>query len=290
MCNVNSKNICGASSSQQLIWHYTDVNCFLALMERNSAMYATLTEFCNDPNEIIYGCERISELANKLQECINTPINVKEVVQKYREMYDVFVSCFSCKTEKYIDLNQWRSYTNIRQGGYAIGFSKQDIETILSVEDKGKSVSFALTNNNKDSYKLTKDAVGGLRFIGKCIYDEQAQEQFFRKALQCQHQNGYFFNIELIVALCSALFKKNIFCIEDEERIVYIQRHDQRNNCFIFDGKPRIKTHFTNIRSYVKEVVVSPWGNTRYNKDIAKFISSQCEKPFEVIDSDILQQ
>jgi hypothetical protein len=112
--------------SDELLYHYTTAGGFLGII-RDRFIRATNFSFLNDASEVEYGLKLIESVIDGIRAFPDQypkdfePDNTASLVRQFREMVEVYVSCFTTLCD---DLSQWRAYGVAPGDRYCIGFHR----------------------------------------------------------------------------------------------------------------------------------------------------------------------
>jgi hypothetical protein len=246
------------SPDVELLYHYTDLNELLGILETNG-FWATNYNYLNDKKEIIHGIEICEEIINEL----NVPdlsLEGKVYLESLRELLysndqDIFIVSFCSKPDL---LSQWRGYGGGQQG-----------------------VSIGLKYNEIINYSAPRD--NEYFYIEKVIYDKKIQREILKdiiiRGLEINVQNKIMRDtfqqqaVNMTLKRFIALFKDDSFQEEFEWRKVTINFKDGSNK---YETKFRVRDNY--ILPYVelplkyqqsewrnlpiKEMVVAPPSNS----------------------------
>ena len=221
------------------------------------------------------------------------------VLVRSGEIVTPWVMSFSCEKDS---LNQWGMYTDRERGGVAVGF---DVEQLGSAIDRwpGCYSKEALTSDGEKG----ADKKFELRLL-PCLYaetDEKLIQELFDMRLKphadvfrrigeasaAQEISADDFTCAIIPILeVSAIIKHEAFRNEKEVRLVLLPMTKSLSDCGLIGGKPRWKTHVYEtrkeghgnlkrkpLRGMIKEVVISPHGDTDMLWTTARFLLDKYE-------------
>jgi hypothetical protein len=115
-----------------LLYHYTDQNGFMGIIQ-NHELWATKIQYLNDSSEFLLA---IDLAKNHLQRLLPTQTDSKVTFRINRFISNLqniinLNLCVCSLSEEGDLLSQWRGYSK-QQGGYCIGFDKDELENLLS--------------------------------------------------------------------------------------------------------------------------------------------------------------
>lgn len=192
-----------------LLYHYTDQNGFMGIIQ-NHELWATKIQYLNDSSEFSLACDLAENQLQKsllIQKDSKVKFRINRFISNLKCISNLNL-CVCSLSEEGDLLSQWRGYSK-QQGGYCIGFEKDELEKLLSSQ----------------SYTLKQ-----------CIYDEQEQNRLIinvinsslERYLDYEEPNinevgmssdsSEYFIMEL--ATIAPLIKSNSFSEEKEWRIM----------------------------------------------------------------------
>ena len=262
--------------------------------------YATHYRFMNDSAEILYGLNIFKSFFQKAAADNRTIANtLMAFAQK-----DFFLMCFSNKED---DLYQWRSYAG--DGGFAIGFSELEINTLIAEYYKNTPANVSLDFKllpckylktdriNRYfrylSYKLFGKSYELKDFISEDILSQKEFELAVSQELPQEDKNKSSWELLLdftnefamnfsVQKQCS-IIKNPSFKAEEEVRLI-VTGNNLRNKIDLVGGKPRIALPFK-LQNCIKAVYVSPHGETDRNRVLAEIARDKFGLNFEIKDS-----
>lgn len=278
-----------------MLWHYTSPEVLWKMLEGN--LYATHYRFMNDSAEILYGLNIFKSFFQKAAADNQTIANtLMALAQK-----DFFLMCFSNKED---DLYQWRSYAG--DGGFAIGFSEQEIHTLIAEYYKNTPVNLLLDFKllpckyletykiNRYfrylSYKLFHKSYELKEFVPEDILSQKEFELAVSQELPQEDKNKSSWELLLdftnefamnfsVQKQCS-IIKNPSFKAEEEVRLI-VTGNNLRNKIDLVGGKPRIALPFK-LQNCIKAVYVSPHGETDRNRVLAEIARDKFGLNFEI--------
>lgn len=281
-----------------MLWHYTSPEVLWKMLEGN--FYATHYRFMNDSAEILYGLNVFKSFFQKAAADNQTIANtLMALAQK-----DFFLMCFSNKED---DLYQWRSYAG--DGGFAIGFSELEINTLIAEYCKNTPVNLLLDFKllpckylktdriNRYfrylSYKLFHKSYELKEFVPEDILSQKEFELAVSQELPQEDKNKSSWELLLdftnefamnfsVQKQCS-IIKNPSFKAEEEVRLI-VTGNNLRNKIDLVGGKPRIALPFK-LQNCIKAVYVSPHGETDRNHVLAEIARDKFGLNFEIKDS-----
>lgn len=249
-----------------LVWHYTTLPAFIALMEKESFIYATHTDFINDSEEISTGQKIILDyIKNKFPD--KFPI-IQERCIKEKPFKSYYITSFSyCRD----DIAMWRAYAPT--GGFSLGFDvtlikDQDIYNRDELRGGNNNIKVAIGSclyYDKLKYiLLEKIGLKSTRYALTGIGD------FLKKKLRFDSPEADDEYIFSYIDLFSCVLKNISFSTEKEFRFcasgIHIEPYIE-----IIGNKPRIKL-FPLENRFIKSIIISPHGNIDYNYKMAKIL------------------
>lgn len=259
--------------------------------------YATHYRFMNDSAEILYGLNIFKSFFQKAAADNRTIANtLMALAQK-----DFFLMCFSNKED---DLYQWRSYAG--DGGFAIGFSELEINTLIAEYYKNTPANVSLDFKllpckylktdriNRYfrylSYKLFGKSYELKDFISEDILSQKEFELAVSQELPQEDKNkspwelllelGNAFVMDFSVQKQCSIIKNPSFKAEEEVRLI-VAGNNLRNQIDLVGGKPRIALPFK-LQNCIKTVYVSPHGGTDRNRVLAEIARDKFGLNFEI--------
>jgi hypothetical protein len=281
------------SEQPRLLYHYTSIDAFRSIVD-SGKMRATRFDQMNDESELQIGLKRLLEAVNGYQ------VGPHEVEFKQRllelidksivEPKEVYVACFSAAKDS---LEQWRAYTP--QGGVAIGFDLQkvgegflcDITRRVSGQPIGNPTTPDL-NNRLSACRYT-DRTGYLN-LSRTVAERFFKADSYPALLMSQHQLAVEIGIAALIAdiygtICS--IKHGAYVHEEEWRSVNYNPNSQDYPVRLSErGKWYIEFPF-NPKDYIREVWISPHGDTQAIERVISYFKINNELPFDVQKSTI---
>lgn len=286
--------------SVNVIYHYTSFETFPIFFEDDADLYCTYFGALNDSKEIELGWRLC---INYFEEKYNITSKIRELLWIcYRDsiMHAGFVApwvvSFSLAKDS---LPQWIAYTDKKHGGYALGFSKGQLETCMH----------RLANN----IKKKKDLKGVKRYpyeinLFPCLYSKQDEDSIngvLNSYFGTEHKTISKINLdnwqsclnevsEIInkMLLFSSIIKHDSFRNEQEIRLIVQPSQSVYDECFFKGGKPRWKTNIAKyinapLNSLLREIWVSPHGDRMMLQSSAKIMKLKHNmKNCEIIESE----
>ena len=281
-----------------MLWHYTSPEVLWKMLEGN--FYATHYRFMNDSAEILYGLNIFKSFFQKAAADNQTIANtLMALAQK-----DFFLMCFSNKED---DLYQWRSYAG--DGGFAIGFSEQEIHTLIAEYYNNNPANVSLDFKllpckylKRDrinryfrylSYKLFGKSYELKDFVSEDTLSQTDLEQELRQTLPQEYKNQNpwkvlldftnAFTMNFSVQKQCSIIKNPSFSAEEEVRLI-VTGNNLRNQINLIGDKPRIALPFK-LQNCIKSVYVSPHGETDRNLVLAEIARDKFGLNFEIKES-----
>ena len=280
---------------KERLYHYTTVDPFLKLMDKEGRFYCTYFRALNDDKEFWEGVDYVFEYLKKWGKITEGRCQkLRAEVSKAEAMKGnlPWIMSFSLERDS---LQQWMSYTDKKSGGYAIGYNFKRLESAVE----------ALVKVKRDKAELSSD--GGIPYalyFLPCFYldrgDSKAMKNidrfikymfttFFNKvskkdALKKRDQGALLWSQ---IMLISSLIKNPTFKGENEFRLVMMScSGDIKDRVEFVGGKPRLKvpldTVVAPLNKLVDEVVISPHGDTVALRCVAEFSMLKSGRKFDI--------
>lgn len=277
---------------EPILWHYTSQNVLDEFLKDNNCLYATRYSELNDSQEINFGRDVFNSAIKEFVQFKLAKMGEKRNwtdILRHSQYADVakwtcFISSFTTKKDM---VSLWNLYAP--NGGYSIGFSTEILRESLN------KFSALLPKPEKINVtSLCKTEIKYQTHFDYCSYDLQKMMDncldFVKKSLDSIYCNRAMNDsIELAIQLVDirenliGTFKHRSFSDESEVRISYfgpslfqkMQRIGEKSRVPLFS-----------IRDAIKEVIVSPYGDScqlyshaeilrkKYNLDFALYQSS----------------
>lgn len=285
-----------------LVYHYTTKNVLLELTKSDAKFYATYFRALNDDQEYVKGfsyvvekylpkhkpealkllrpfvCENGKWLNNKNP---NTPVLMPWVMSFSREADSLY---------------QWRSYTDMKDGGYALGFDFGELESLANISVRARHARVEsdemalayelhflpciyLDENNKDDTTLADQI---LDFMFNEWYEVRRREANFTKKKDLQ------LLVLLITNLFSLITKDASFRSEHEVRLVLFLKNPKYHDRISFiGGTPRLEIPFqrdtgVKVNSLIRKVILSPHGDRCLLRALADMSAIRSQLHYEI--------
>jgi len=290
-----STNLKRKFTEVKTLYHYTSQSSLKGIVEK-IAIWLSHIQWQNDKMELVYGKQFITMLVNeKYQpEANNAQRNYWERVIKDVDAFfskcNIFTFSLSADPDS---LSQWRGYTNLREGGNAIGFGFVDFQNLLN--KKGYLI-LPVVYDKEEQREYIEEYLNGFIDIQIKFQEQKIESNDFLN-LWASFIN--FLSILLIT------FKSDSFQEEREWRVVF-------GDSFFVDGKfihkleklflpkpqfrvkgkyfiPYIELSFAEEKtSIIKEIYLSPDVDNRERKrNYEYFLSMHKMLDVEIIESKI---
>lgn len=256
-----------------VLYHYTSFRTFPVFFGKTADLYCTHFAALNDGAEIRKGWEMVVRYLSEHNKWSNNKCNLLWKYYKEGVLANKFVSpwimSFSLAQDS---LPQWVAYTDKKEGGYALGFDRAQLEQMV--------VSVAC-NTMKMRNGYDEKAAPFRMYVLPCLYSntdrgviEGLFELYFNQDMDVfdrvkNADNPELKDIVKIVAkllLVSSIIKHESFRYEEEVRLIIQPTIFTYNECDFIGGKPRWKTNISKyinapLCSLLKEILVSPHGD-----------------------------
>ena len=228
-------------------------------------------------------CRKLLQATIPLQQAISQAIGRGTVPETLAKKYfaagmamPTFAACFTTKRD---DALMWQLHT--RGGGVAIGFDRNLQVAVKTQEDPCFDVSSEKCIY--DRYSLYSDEVGR-------ICKELAGIPNFNCTIRYEDIKDHFGLIRQIRDLAAQLVfvKKASFSWEEEIRFAFVLRNgcNLGNRLRIINGNPFVTMMLPNnqkIGRFVKEILISPFGNVAKTRAIAFMVGETINLPAKKI-------
>lgn len=288
-----------------MIYHYTTKEAFLELVKPAAKLYATYFRALNDDEEHKLGFNYVINdyLPRKHKEYVALMKPFLENDDKWLSnehpnglLLDPWVMSFSRKRDS---LYQWRSYTDVRNGGFALGFEFSELEKLVEVSVKSRR-----SRRDVDVHAFDYE----LHFL-PCVYLDVADKKSkdcADKILDFIFENHYLNRIRdaeiekkevkgALLTICANLFaaitKNHSFADEKEVRLLMLVKSKFYYDSIEFvGGKPRLEIPFKcethqAVESYVKDVTLSPHGDRCLLRSIADCAARRANLNYKILKS-----
>ena len=294
----------------KMLYHYTSRNAAVDILSKSDAnskcgLGFTDYRFLNDDREFRLGVDvaRIwmrtysKSIRGDLKEKILTLLGYKSENQKYAP----YVLSFSQHGDSTV---HWAAYSDKKDGGYALGFSYREV---------GKAVARYNADMRERDVDESLRAVSIPIFMGPCIYCSVKELRLWKKSKRLPEKvvnliAALLPNIEMVIYKNEVLYRDNLdrlakwmaerlfifaslvksdeFMFENEWRLVLRKDHQPDGNVKIIAGKPRIVPSSLKLNDCLKEIVVSPHGDSPRLKMLASILANQNSRKVRVRTSD----
>ena len=257
MYNLNVPDGTGALECR---YHYTTADVLEKFLVDDGDFLCTHCRALNDYNEYIIG---VSILEKYMRDRNWNQTLSKQISDQLKgfAILDLWMPWIFSLSLYNDSLFQWSTYTDKKEGGYAVGFSLVRLQQL--VEER------IIKANKNDSYPVTT-------FLLPCLYvgiddiykwlDDFLKEYIdsgvvYASQLDVQYMRKIF----LVASVAPLLIKEKSFFIEGEWRLVLVPNHNEAyDNVVSISGRPRLWARVRNdiglLRDMVKSVIVSPHG------------------------------
>ncbi len=183
----NIKNWFGKNPPTKGIFHYTDANAFLSIMQKKE-LWATHINFMNDSLEGLIGYNILEKILNYKKEKSNSKKSdgtekldyLLKNLKKNLEKTNIFIVSFTSSSD---DLNQWRGYADT-PNGLNIKFNPVRLSaSIIS----SKNIDCIIDKIQKAVFE--KQQLEEFCLLMPCLYSEELQK-FLLYDLENQIPNG----------------------------------------------------------------------------------------------------
>ena len=243
-----------------ILWHYTSIDTLIKICT-NLTMRATHYKFMNDESELKLGIEEAKQqIKNNIftNKNVQTLKYIEDELNKFADganSREFYIISLSQERDK---LSQWRSYTP-SSGGCAIGFST---DVLLNVFEGYDSENMFLKECKYDTEKIAITAITA----GLIDWNNKEFKRWIVQPICCT--------------------KHDCFCEEKEFRIVITRNsntevHFETEKPFI-----ELKLNPSIFPDLIKEVVISPHGNSALNKQYVQFFSHYLGEKYNVNNQD----
>lgn len=292
------------------LYHYTSRNAavdILSKIDKSSKCGLGFTDyrFLNDDREFRLGVEVARIWMRTYSKFIRGDLKEKILMllgyKSENQEYAPYVLSFSQHGDSTV---HWAAYSNKKDGGYALGFSfvglKRAVDTYNdSAREKGIDESLR--------------TVSLPIFMGPCIYCSVTELRSWKKTkrlpdkvvnLLCallpsietliyKNESLYRDNFDMLAQwmaerlfIFASLVKSDEFTFEKEWRLVLRKDQLSDGNVKIIGGKPRIVPSSLGLDNCLKEIVVSPHGDSPRLKMLATILAKQNSAKIRVRASD----
>lgn len=260
-----------------LVYHYTNADVFEMFLQDDADLYLTHCRFLNDYSEFNLGLSCVWEYfkQRKFDERVIARIftRLKECTLDGSEL--PWVMSFSGYNDS---LYQWNSYTDVQNGGFAIGFERKKLEEIC--EER-------LRRAGRDGIMPESLYFHTCHYLGVDDVDSALNFLFDHRNVDVTDECL----LETIALMFCSMVKNKRFFFENEMRLV--AEYNIRNSAYdamrIVGGKPRVALGISRfsfkVRDLIKSVIVSPYGNRRNLYNLAVVLNKKYSGNFRIVTS-----
>ena len=241
-------------------YHYTTSDVLEKFLVEDGDLLCTHCRTLNDYNEYIIG---VSVLERYMRDRNWNPNLLKRILDQLKgfaqlDLLMPWIFSFSIYNDS---LFQWSTYTDKKDGGYAVGFSLGKLQQLV-----GERIIKA---NQNDSYPIST-------FLLPCLYvgiddiynwlDGFLKEHIdsgavYASQLDVEHMRKIF----LLTSVAPLCIKERSFFMEGEWRLVLVPNFNTAYDSVVsIAGRPRLWARVRNdiglLRDTIKSVIVSPHG------------------------------
>lgn len=274
------KSIFNVDLPYRHIYHYTTPAVAVKILESDacSEFYCTHYRFLNDDDEFSLGIDIVLEwlrirakslsrvdmfdLADRVEQVIRS--KVKSIIDS---AYTPWILSFSRDMDS---VPQWASYTDRKEGGYAIGVNFDRLIESMSIDwSDQRNLWFVAPCVYVDVYsKKEPDFTSVFPILDRLIKVLGGIDRFVAKSSTLQFAK--------IAILFASLIKSRDFRTEREWRVVYLTGSTlDPTQVEIVGGKPRIRLEHKRANEIVGKLVVSHHGNRSRLKIIADLLATK---------------
>ena len=263
-----------------LVWHFTGPNALYSILRPDGGLLATHQAFMNDPSDCSLS-RRVQRLFAEFQDRL-IPAPDHELPNEYvaykeglrtGASHSLYLACFSAACDNPL---LWRCYT--RQGGFAIGVSKSELQSHLDIPKMGLT-AVRFDDCSYDRWEESSRKVDSLETIFRERWERLNSPDCSAK----EKARMFFDSMHDILTLEKelAFVKHPFFKSEVEFRVLYsFKDYVPIADMIVLDGKPRIKIPLTvSFSSLVKEILVSPLGDKDTNFKMAQLLAASIGLP-----------
>lgn len=280
-----------------VLYHYTAFRTFPVFFGSGADLYCTHFAALNDGAEIGQGWEMAIRYLNEhkgwtdekcalLRDYYKKDLLANKVVSPW-------IMSFSLAKDS---LAQWVAYTDKKEGGYAMGFDRAQLEQMVvrvTCNTKKKRDANAEKVEPYRMYVLPclysnadKDVIDGLFEF----YFDQEVEVFDSVKNADEPDSKDMAQIVAKLLLVSSIIKHESFKYEEEVRLIVQPTIPTYDECEFLGGKPRWKTNISKyinapLSSLVKEVWLSPHGDRQVLLASAQIMKAKYELSCEIRES-----
>ncbi|MCY9822658.1 DUF2971 domain-containing protein [Aeromonas media] len=236
--------------SKDIVYHYTSADGLRGILNSKSVcLRMTDSRFLNDKEEITHGSQLVKKL---IDEYDNNPEATLPGIPSHTEFMSMLLgsiadrsfysTSFSSETEQ---LSQWLSYCP-QQGGYAIGFDKQQLKNYLRGE--GNDIHFSSVNYVNDLDDLIKQ-INQIKYSYTInIHNRITRDlSMYNLVPQIQH--------------VLATSKQSYFKSENEVRAYLVKSPGDKNNNLEFFTKGSVLVPYNPLnipKEIITQVIIGP--------------------------------
>lgn len=247
--------------------HYTTVQTLPEFLKEDAFFYGTHTDFLNDPTEKEYALKIFDNKLNALDK------------KKDDQLYKSFSNYIMSFSNDIDNINQWRAYTSSTEGGFSIVFNKNTLNNLCGWDfyaEKDQMEQIECTGVNRlfqrgfgviDYVRYNDNDINTLFNNYSTKIDDFIKANSIFSDIEKKYSEIYI--ISYYRALFSCFVKNDSYMDEKEYRVAYISSN--KNEIKMIGGKPRKKL-FPVKPEMIHKIIVSPHGNTKYNKRLAEIL------------------
>ena len=236
-------------------------------MKEDAFFYGTHTDFLNDPTEKEYALKIFDNKLNALDK------------KKDDQLYKSFSNYIMSFSNDIDNINQWRAYTSSTEGGFSIVFNKNTLNNLCGWDfyaEKDQMEQIECTGVNRlfqrgfgviDYVRYNDNDINTLFNNYSTKIDDFIKANSIFSDIEKKYSEIYI--ISYYRALFSCFVKNDSYMDEKEYRVAYISSN--KNEIKMIGGKPRKKL-FPVKPEMIHKIIVSPHGNTKYNKRLAEIL------------------
>ena len=280
-----------------VLYHYTTFRTFPVFFGPNADLYCTHFAALNDGAEVGQGWEMVIRYLNEQKGWPNEKCSLlwayykKGVLQN--KVVSPWVMSFSLAQDS---LAQWVAYTDKKEGGYALGFDREKLQTMVN----------RVACNTKKKHDENDEKVVPFRmYMLPCLYSEtdmdvieglfdlyfnQEIDVFDRVKNADEPEPKDVAKILAKMLLVSSIIKHESFRYEEEVRLIIQPTIATYDECEFIGGKPRWKTNISKyinapLCSLIKEIWVSPHGDRQVLLTAAQVMAAKQGLSCEIMKS-----
>ncbi len=256
----------------ECIYHYTTANVLERFLAEDGDLLCTHYRALNDDSEFREGFKRVLQYARKMKWNANLLDRIRKLGDHFNEK-DIFmpwIFSFSLHNDM---LSQWIGYTDQKDGGYAIGFDREQLRKLAEEKNKisQKTPTKVVLNcvysdvddvdANLDEIFLDSDLTSYVH-SDHLVLDSDLTSYVHSDHLVMEKETKLLF----FVMLMSSMIKEKSFFQESETRLLlFVDDEKLYRDVISIGGKPRMRANLSEkpgyLRDLIKSVVISPHGN-----------------------------